>query len=422
MTGLNYISNERGNIAILTAISAALLSGVVGTAILMNQGNDTYELLQISLDDAVLAGTSLAYGAKDEERIKAAEVMFDQQVAGRLDGVGRSFYTAQTNGPQFTVSNNRVSGSARAVVNNSMGAAVGVTHIDEVVVAKAEKMDSSPVCVLTLNSKNESNFYVYGNASFDADCAVHANSDSSRAASISGNKSTVTASMFGVTGGATGSGWSVEPITGSDPVSDPYTKLPVPVAGNCLYNDLKIQNTNVTLNPGTYCGGLTVLAGGSVTLNSGEYIFLDGQLQLGSGAQINGDKVLIGLIGANSYLFMGSNSAMKLTSPIAGTYKNIQFMSDRDLSRSKFQQEWTTILSGASLEFDGAMYLPEQQLWISGTDHESIFKAYSPSLAVVVDTMWNQGNAKMEVRQADRRNIGPVDGVVTFNFGSRLVK
>ena len=78
------------------------------------------------------------------------------------------------------------------------------------------------------------------------------------------------------------------------------------------------------------------------------------------------------------------------------------------------------MLSGAELEFDGAMYLPEQQLWVSGTSGDSVFRAYSPSMAVVVDTLWNQGNAVMEVHHEDRRNIGAVSGDVQFQYGARL--
>ncbi len=422
MSGYKFLGEESGHIAIITAISAAALSGAVGVAVLMNQGNFTETQLQISLDAAVLAGTGLEYGATDADRIKAAQVMFDNQMIAQFGTVHRSFNASGSSGPQFTVTNNRVSGTSRATIENSLGAAIGVSQIEVAVMAKAEKMNSSPVCVVTLNAKNESNFYVYGNAAFDADCAVHADSSSPKAAEISGNKSTVNAPMFGVTGGVSGSGWSNDPVTGSDPVGDPYASLPVPGAGSCVATDLTIKNTNVVLNPGTYCGGIAMLAGASVTLNAGEYIIKDGQLQLGSGSQVTGENVFIGLIGANSYMSLGSSSSMKLTSPTSGTYKNIQFMSDRDLTHSKFNEEWTVMHSGANLEFDGAMYLPEQQLWISGTDHESVFRAFSPSLAVVVDTLWLQGNAKMDVRQTDRRGIGDVGGVVAFNYGSRLVK
>ncbi len=237
---------------------------------------------------------------------------------------------------------------------------------------------------------------------------------------ISGNKSQASASMFGVTGGVSGNGWSSPPVTGTTPIVDPYANLKAPTPGACTATNTKIQKISGTLDPGTYCGGLNVKAGGSVTLNPGIYVILDGQLRVDSGAKLMGDEVVFAFVGADSYLYFGSDSEVKITSPTSGEYKNMQFISDRDLSKSKFQEEWSTMLGGAKLEFDGAMYLPEQQLWVSGTSGDSVFKAYSPSMAIVVDTLWNQGNAVMEVHREDRRNIGAVTGDAGFKYGARL--
>jgi hypothetical protein len=96
-------------------------------------------------------------------------------------------------------------------------------------------------------------------------------------------------------------------------------------------------------------------------------------------------------------------------------------MSDRDLSKSKFNQEWTTILGGASLNYDGVMYLPEQQFWVSGTADKVVVKANSPSLAVVVDKMWLQGTIDMIVTQQNPRNLSDVAQAPGFEYGARLV-
>ena len=163
------------------------------------------------------------------------------------------------------------------------------------------------------------------------------------------------------------------PIRGTEPVSDPYAFLPVPEPSSCLMTNAVIKSSQ-SLNPGTYCGGLNV------------------------------------------------DSSAKLTSPVSGTYKNMQFMPDRDLSGSKFNAEWSQIFSGATLEYDGAMYLPEQNFWVSGTAHEAVIKAYSPAFALVADTVWIQGNARIEIRQEDRRDIGEVSGKTGFAYSAKLVK
>jgi hypothetical protein len=97
-------------------------------------------------------------------------------------------------------------------------------------------------------------------------------------------------------------------------------------------------------------------------------------------------------------------------------------MSDRDVSHSKFEQEWTTIFSGATLDYDGVMYLPEQQFWVSGTGHDVIISANSPSLAIVVEKIWAQGNVVLEITQEDRRGIGKVAQAPGFGFGAMLAK
>jgi hypothetical protein len=112
---------------------------------------------------------------------------------------------------------------------------------------------------------------------------------------------------------------------------------------------------------------------------------------------------------------MNGNSVVTLTSPSSGTYMNIQFMSDRTVSQSKKQQEWTTILGSATLNYQGVMYLPEQQIWAEGT-----INATSPSMAILADQVWWQGNQKTTITVANPQNL-PVAAAPTFGIGARLV-
>jgi hypothetical protein len=202
-----------------------------------------------------------------------------------------------------------------------------------------------------------------------------------------GSKSNGRAGQFGVTGGFGGTNWSPQPMVEVEPVDDPYAHLPVPIPGPCVDVASKLMQANVTLEPGTYCGGLDIKADSNVTLSPGIYIMKDGQFNVNSGARVRGEEVMIAFVGADSYLHLLSQADVKLTSPKTGTYKNMQFMSDRVLSKSKHGEEWTTILGGAKLEFDGVLYLPEQQFWASGNAQETIISGYSPSMIMVTDTI-----------------------------------
>lgn len=97
-------------------------------------------------------------------------------------------------------------------------------------------------------------------------------------------------------------------------------------------------------------------------------------------------------------------------------------MSDRELTDSKFNEEWTTILSGAKLNYDGVLYLPEQQIWVSGTAHEAVIKGSSPTMIIVADKIWAQGNAVFDLKREDKRGIGDDMGYVAFRYGARLMR
>lgn len=420
-------NSTSGNIAVITALSMTILLGTAGVALMMVDGNRHETMLQAGLDAGVLAGTALGYGTSDSDRVSAAEKAFYANVTegefGNGGAYGIEFSADEAPKPAFTVKNARVSGIAKSTVKNGIAAAIGITDLNVNSDAQAEKMASEPVCVLALNTTNPDSIYVYGNAELNIDgCAVQANSADGAGLSMTGTKSSGKALQFGVTGNYSGENWSPPPITGTEPISDPYASLPVPQSGPCMNVANKLQGNSFTLSPGTYCGGLNIKAGAQVTLEPGIYIVQDGQLAINSGAVVTGQEVLIALVGANAFLDMKSGATLKVTSPISGTYKNVQMMSDRDLSQSKFEEEWTTILSGATLEFDGVIYMPEQQLWVSGTAHEAIVKGSSPSMMLVVDTIWAQGNAVFDLKKEDKRGTGG-DGIASaFAYGARLVQ
>lgn len=422
----SIVQCESGNIAVMTALGLTVLTGIGGMAMLYAQGNAETAHIQGALDAGVLAGTALGYSKSDEQRIAAATAAFYRNAANATfssEDPEATFEAGGTVKPVFTVANARVSGVATAEAQNGLGAALGITKISVRVDAQSEKMASEQVCVLALDEDSANGLEVYGNAQFKADnCAVQANSSHAGGMRVYGNNASASASQFGVTGGFTGDGFSPEPVTDVEPVKDPYADLPVPAASTCIDATSKLTKSAFTLDPGTYCGGLNIKAGATVKLNPGIYVMKGGPFQVNSGAVVSGEEVLIALVGPDSVIVLKSDSTLKVTSPVSGTYKNIQFMSDRDLSESKFEEEWTTILSGAQLEYDGVMYLPEQQFWVSGTAHDAVVKATSPTMTIVTAKVWVQGNAVMDLKREDKRGIGNDIGAASFAFGARLVR
>jgi len=416
-----FLKNTDGNVAIVTSLSGVLLAGVAGLVTIFVQAADSEEAIQASLDAAVLAATAMPPGTKETQRIATAQAVFTTNLESAKKAGGADFVI--TSQPAFIVEDTEVSGRAKAKAKNPLGAALGISEMDVVSVAAARKIQSDPLCILALNGSQPASIEIYGNATLNAiDCAAQANSSDGKGMKLYGSKSKATASEFGVNGGYSGETWAPEPIKGVEKVNDPYANLPLPEAGACVDTKKKYGSAQYTLEPGTYCGGLNIGSGAEVTLNPGTYIMKDGQFSVGSGATVSGDEVMVALVGSNSYIHLMSKSATKLTSPRSGTYKNMQFMSDRDLSSSKFQQEWTTVLGGATLDYDGVMYLPEQQFWVGGTLHNVVINANSPSLAIVADKIWLQGNVVMQVTQENKRGLQDVAQAPSFGYGARLVR
>jgi Flp pilus assembly protein TadG len=421
-----FLSSDSGQIAVMTALALTTLVGTSGITILYLQGVEQKTSLQAGLDAGVLAGTALSFSASDEERIAAAEAAFYANTTGAIFmAVDKKaeFEASTTPKPVFSVARSEVSGIAEATVENGLAAVLGKPEVTVQVGARAAKRMSDPVCMLAMNETEENSVYAYGNAEVDAsNCSIQANSNSAGGLSIQGSRSSVTAKMIGTTGGYKGSNFSPKPMTDVAPVPDPYADLPVPEPDICIDAASKLNNATATLDPGTYCGGLAIKAGAIVTLNPGIYVIHDGPFAVNSGAVVKGNEVLIALVGKDSILSLMSDSRVTLSSPSSGTYKNIQFMSDRDLSESKFEEEWSTVLSGAILEYDGVAYLPEQNFWVSGTGHQAVVKGSSPSMILLADTVWAQGNARLELKREDKRGIGEDPARTGFTYGAMLVK
>jgi hypothetical protein len=102
------------------------------------------------------------------------------------------------------------------------------------------------------------------------------------------------------------------------PASAPYT---------CDYKNFSSKNSDVTLSPGVYCGGINV-GNATYTFNSGNYILVGGGLTTQStnshivGAQVMFYKAFGSTDKGNfSYrpIDINANSTVSLTAPNSGT-------------------------------------------------------------------------------------------------------
>ena len=130
-------------------------------------------------------------------------------------------------------------------------------------------------------------------------CGVQVNSTSNGALALD-NNSTLQATDICVGGtvdlGRSGD-VSPEPREFCPGQPDPMATLTAPPVAGCDYHNAKYTDSNATLSPGTYCGGLEISKKSDVTLLPGTYVMRDGPLRVRSDSTLSGSEVTIFLTG-----------------------------------------------------------------------------------------------------------------------------
>jgi len=382
----------------------------------------------------VAVGGAVDYTRGSQARTQMQNAIDAAVLAAALDGSSGwqtaatnafNSYFAKTNGtvpdaPVFTLKNGIYHGSASGTTSTTVMGVVGVNAVGINVKAAATKA-SVPLCVLGLNSLDSGAFDMNGNAKFKApDCAVQANTSNGKGMTQEGQPS-ATARKFGVSGGHTGTNYSSQPQDGAPAVNDPYSNIPFPSYSACDPNDngLSINGGSVTLNPGTYCGGIRIKGGAYVTLNSGIYVMVGGSFWVDGGSTVTGDKVMIAFTGKDTTLRVWGSSTINLTSPTSGTYANMQFFEDRNDVNGHGAQVSLGGSNGdtSKASWDGVAYFPYQNFWTYGS---AVVNANSPSMAIVAGQIWVQGNATVNVTHNNTRNLSVSQ--TTTSGGARLVQ
>lgn len=146
-------------------------------------------------------------------------------------------------------------------------------------------------------------------------------------------------------------------------MADPLGYVATPAVGSCNYNNYSAVAA-ATLNPGVYCGGLTINTSANVTLNPGMYTIL-GSLNI-NGPTLKGTGVTFYLTQNGTYPYGAStiqNVNSTLSAPTTGTYQGILYFSDRLLPAAQANltmQNWNP-----GSKTDGIFYLYNQELLLS---------------------------------------------------------
>jgi hypothetical protein len=233
-------------------------------------------------------------------------------------------------------------------------------------------------CIVALDPSAKKAITLSGSAHITANnCSVADASNSSDALDVSGS-ATLTASSIRIVGGSNGHGCSAcispSPTTVAS-VSDPFSGLATPTFStscDAQHTNYRLSSGSATLNPGTYCGGITN-SGGSLTFNAGTYILYGGGFtQSSSSASSTGTGVAFYNTcspspcsnGHGNYLpfTISGGGSSTMAAPTSGPLSGILFFQDPTVNTPSQD----TVSGGSSTCFTGALYFSQTQLTYSG--------------------------------------------------------
>jgi len=399
-------------VAATFALAVIPVVGLVGAAVDYSAANNARTNLQIALDAALLAG------AKDGSAnwTTAALNSFNANLNAKL---------ATNVNPTFQLTSTRAyTGRVTATVASNFLGVLGIAGINIGVSGTATVPPSTGgyYCVIALNRTAQAALQLTGNASITINapkCVIQVNSSNSRAVDMNGNTYIRSVENCFVGGVSTvgNSSLSPAPDASCKPIPDPFANYPRPSVGACDYNDYKLSgNKTVTLQPGVYCGGMNFSGPVDVTFAPGLYVIKDGVISE-TGGTFTGNGVSFFLTGYNTSLQLSGQANWHLVAAATGPLPGFAIFLDPD-GPSGLAGSFSSLSGQSELYFEGIVYLPTQEVTVSGT--ASAF-APSPYTSYIGDTLRFVGNGDLVINNDTSLTALPLPKSLYVQTGGRPI-
>lgn len=156
---------------------------------------------------------------------------------------------------------------------------------------------------------------------------------------------------------------------GAAPLSDPLASLPAPPVPSQTFSEVHAEGKqNISLQPGTYVGGIHVSGQATVTLQPGLYYLKGGGLSVtGQGSLVgNGVTIYYSPQGDDDGVSVMGRGSVQLTAMNSGTYRGIAFFEDRTVDTP------IRIAGNGSMSVTGAVYAAAATIQIAGNGRMSV--------------------------------------------------
>jgi Flp pilus assembly protein TadG len=408
--------DESGSVMSFLAVVPVLTVGVV--CFETGQLYVAKRQMQIAADAAALAASVDSVAGKSSS-VVAATALYEAQRNGFTNGVNG--VTVSVHSPPTSGSFQSSSIATEVIVQKAQGYSLGTMLFNMLsksspsVVMKARAVATqitttsnlSNACIIALTDGNEQGISMTNFNTFGSDCSILSNATATGSTSTTSafdmstfNNGTIhndannaviwTRGSFTQTS-RTGSALVADAILQNrtmDTLYDPYAvgnskALPTPSPGGCTYTNYSPPNDgNVTLSPGTYCGGLTVQNKTNVYFTPGTYYIADGDLIISadqnvrcpscgtSGGVTTGVTFVLTTTGSTSNIggvSMTSENNVTLNAPSTGIYAGVLFYQDRRATTgtTTSSSKIFTVASLNNATLSGLVYFPQNRIDIS---------------------------------------------------------
>ena len=232
-------------------------------------------------------------------------------------------------------------------------------------------------CIYVLDPSASKAFFTSG-GTFSTSCGVFINSTSSTAFDITGGTVNLNSAKANVHATSVSpwppSGGTVSPgissvLFGQNAVSNPISGLTAPTASSPCILDPSITDSGThTLNPGTYCTGITIKSG-SIKLNAGLYYLTSGSFKV-SGTNTNSPVDATSGVtlyfppSSSGTLSVTGGAGLNLTAPSGGSYDGIAVW--KEASNHSSPPTDSAAWTGSNVVINGVLYMPYTALTYTG--------------------------------------------------------
>ncbi len=353
-----FFRDRRANTVLAFASLLPLVIGSVGAAVDYGNLVLVQSHLQAAADGAALAGArELRLASVRDEAVKAVA---ENTARANASGVAALNFEAA-----IAPSRQRFSVTLDTAVRGYLPVSLSPFSSRVRVQAEAQVMGGEPICLMGLDRSQTDTLLVDRSQVRGNGCGVYSNSSSPDGLVIS-NAGAVLALKICSAGGARTAGGATVPSAKTDcpPSPDPLAGRVAPPVGPCKYKKKVAIGVSI-LQPGVYCGGLTIETGTVAKLLPGDYIIKDGPLRIKDGSIVAGTASGFYFTGAGAVFDVAPMSTLSLVAPLTGPLAGMLFFEDRANPPGIHKMN-----SRAAPVMLGTFYLPKSRLEI-GSPAES---------------------------------------------------